>query len=206
MEQLIALCEQRALTLVVDYCLAQMNPFGRHVPIVSRLPSSNGLSWILLGDTGKIVGLNGAKFGAVAWSEGWREPLEAAQSNWSFQYSQYDLWLLAAILSDGRFPAYLRQANRQIAANYSYLRDELAPPLAMPAMDAGCFCLVDAAGLGLDDVSYAALLRDQYQALAAGRTGIVHRPAGVLGADPVRFCLRGHPRRRARPLGDHRPA
>jgi aspartate/methionine/tyrosine aminotransferase len=101
----------------------------------------------------------------VAWSQGWGEPLEAAQSNWFLEYSQYDLWLLATILSDSRFPSYLSEANRQIRVNYVYLRGELAAPLAVAAMDAGCFCLVDAGGLGLDDVSYAEVLRDRYQAL-----------------------------------------
>jgi len=91
--------------------------------------------------------------------------VEWAASNWFFQHRQYDLAVVAAIVSDRRFVSYRRQVSDQVRANYEYLRRELAPPLAVQGPGGGCFCLIDAAGLGTDDVSYAALLRDRYQAL-----------------------------------------
>jgi aspartate/methionine/tyrosine aminotransferase len=165
-ERIIALCKQRDMTLVVDHCLAQVSPFGADVPVVSRLDSSRGLSYLLLGDTGKILGLKGSKFGAVIHSGNWAEPLAAVQSSYFFQYSQYDLFLLASILSDKRFPAYLKQLNRQIAANYAYLKENLSRHrfrLLRPS--AGCFALADISGLAIDDVSYVNMLARRYSAL-----------------------------------------
>lgn len=197
MERLIAVCKERGLTLLADYCLAAVNPFGRQIPVVPKMASSRGLSWIALGDTSKILGLNGSKFGALIYPPQWRERLEAATSAWFFQHSQYDLAVVASILSDSRFPPYLRQLSGQVESAYAYLRDEVAqPPLAVPSLGAGCFALIDAAGLGLDDTSYARLLADRYSTLVvplswfpAGRRAVpetrirvsLNRPGTVIG-------------------------
>lgn len=161
-EQIIAFCLERNLTLVVDNCFAEVSPFGKEVPIVSHLKSSKNLSYILVADTGKILGLKGAKFGALIYSDNWGEALEAAQSSYFFQYNQYDLYLLSAILSDTRFPAYLARMNEQVAENYNYLKAHLDSKLEVLPIDGSCFCLVDVKGLGIDDVSYATLLMEKY--------------------------------------------
>jgi aspartate/methionine/tyrosine aminotransferase len=197
MERLIAVCKGRGLTLLADYCLAAVNPFGRQLPVLPKMASSRGLSWIALGDTSKILGLNGSKFGALMYPPQWRERLEAATSAWFFQYSQYDLAVVASILSDRRFLPYLHRLSGQVGSGYAYLRDEVAqPPLAVPPMGGGCFALIDAAGLGLDDVTYARLLADRYATLVvplswfpAGRRAVpetrvrvsLNRPPAVIG-------------------------
>ena len=61
----------RGLTLVIDHCLAEVNPYRRDIPLLPRLPAAAGLSWIAVGDTGKLLlGLTGPKLGAVAYSAG----------------------------------------------------------------------------------------------------------------------------------------
>lgn len=165
LEQVISFCKEMNLTLVVDYCLAEVSPFGVEVPIVSRLASSDGLSYLLLGDTGKILGLGGSKFGAISYSDDWTLPLEAAQASYFFQYSQYDLYLLATVLADPRFPGYLRTANTRIAQNYQYLRETLSGTFRVAGMDAGCFCLIDVGRLAPDDVTYSAMLLRDHAAL-----------------------------------------
>jgi methionine aminotransferase len=164
-EEIIAFCKQKKLTLIVDCCLAQASPFDNEVPIVSRLECGNDLSYILFGDTGKILGLNGSKFGALVYSDNWAEPLETAQSAFFFQYSQYDLYLLATILSDRRFPAYMKRMNRQIARNYEYLKTNLDRRLRLLNMDGGCFCVIDIQALGIGDVSYVDLLIERHAAV-----------------------------------------
>ncbi len=177
MERLIAVCKERHLTLLADYCLAAVNPLGRQIPLVPKMASSKGLSWIGLADSGKILGLNGSKFGALIYPPQWRERLEAAASLWFFQHRQYDLAVVASILSDSRFKLYLHELNRHVGTAYMYLLDELdptgaartghdpRPPLALAPLGAGPFALIDAAGLGVDDVSYARLLADRYSTL-----------------------------------------
>ena len=164
-EQVITFCKVKGLTLLVDNCFAAISPFGKEVTIVSRLESSVGLSYLLVGDTGKILGLKGTKLGAIIFSEDWREILEATQSICFFQYNQYDLSLLAAILSDTQFPEYLRQTNQQIAKNYFHLKNNLDKKIKLMNIEGSCFCLIDIQELGETDLSYAASLMKKYSVI-----------------------------------------
>jgi N-succinyldiaminopimelate aminotransferase len=163
--QIAALCEQRDLTLIADHSLCEVNSGRRQIPLLPRLASTRRLSWIALSGTSKILGLDGSQLGALASSPDWRDAVAEAASPWFLRYSQYDLALLAAILSDPRFLPYRLQVSTQVAANHQYLRDRVRAPLTVGPLDAGSFCLIDAAGLGTDSVGYAALLRDRYRVL-----------------------------------------
>jgi aspartate/methionine/tyrosine aminotransferase len=162
--QVAGVCRERGLTLIVDHCLAELNPYGRQIPLLPRV-AGRGLSWIAVADTGKLLGLNGSKVSALACSASWREAIGAAASAWFFQYSQYDLALLAAVLSDPRFAAYRLELSARIAAGHGYLRSQVPGPMHVGPVGAGCFALVDAAGLRLDDLTLASLLRDRYRVL-----------------------------------------
>ncbi len=178
MDQIADLCKERDITLLADYCLAAINPRRIQIPVVSRWPKvSTGLSYLLLGDTGKILGLAGSKFGAIICSDGWRERIEALASEYFFEFSQYDLYLLASILKDDRFATYSWELNGHVGGNLAWLQEQLAAtPLTLKYRDAGSFGLVDAAGLGLDDVSYARLLRDEHTALVVPVSWFRARP------------------------------
>ena len=156
LEQIAALCKDRGLTLVIDHCLAEVNPYRRDIPLLPRLPAAAGLSWIAVGDTGKLLlGLTGPKLGALAYSAGWRDPIAAAASPWFFAYDQYGLAVLAAILSDSRFPSYREGICARMAANHEYLARHVRLPLTVSRLGAGCFALVDVKGTGLDGESFA---------------------------------------------------
>jgi aspartate/methionine/tyrosine aminotransferase len=156
LEQIAALCKDRGLTLVIDHCLAEVNPYCRDIPLLPRLPAAADLSWIAVGDTGKLLlGLTGPKFGALAYSDSLREPVAAAASPWFFAYDQYSLAVLAAILSDSRFPSYREGICAGMAANHEYLAGHVRLPLTVSRLGAGCFALVDVKGTGLDGESFA---------------------------------------------------
>ena len=156
LEQIAALCKGRGLTLVIDHCLAEVNPYGRDIPLLPRLPSAADLSWIAVGDTGKLLlGLTGPKLGALACSPGLRESIAAAASPWFFAYDQYGLAVLAAILSDARFPGYREGICARMAANHEYLAGQVRRPLTVSRLGAGCFALVDVKDTGLDAESFA---------------------------------------------------
>jgi aspartate/methionine/tyrosine aminotransferase len=163
--QIAALCAGRRLALLADHSLAAVNPLRRDIPLLPRLAAVQGLPWLALADTGKILGLAGHKFAAVACSAGLQQRLEAAASIWGFQHRQYDLALLAGILGDPRFLPYRLGLSDHIGSMYLRLREQVRPPLTVAPLDAGCFALIDAAGLGLDDVSYARVLADRYSTL-----------------------------------------
>jgi aspartate/methionine/tyrosine aminotransferase len=170
MDQIIALCKARDLTLIADHALCELNPFrktGSAVmdALLPRRPAArNGLSWLALADTSKIAWLGGSKFGALAFSPGWRQRVEAATSLHWLTYRQHDLAVISAVLASAQSSTW--ELNTQIAANYHLLRDRVREPLTLAAMDAGCFALVDAAGLGLNDTAFYSLLRDRYQVLS----------------------------------------
>lgn len=217
MEQLAALCARRRIVLIVDYALADANPFRRDIPVVPMLAGSRGLSWIMLGDTGKVLGLSGAKFGAVMHPGGWLgDRLAEARSVRFFEFDQCALATVATIMSDARWLPYLHQACGQIAANYRYLLAEVQPPLTVEPLDGGCFALIDAARAGMDGETFARLLREEYRTLVipvgwfpAGRqpgrpesrirvalarqAGVIERLAVTLNA--AAGCPRKQPRR-----------
>jgi aspartate/methionine/tyrosine aminotransferase len=164
LEEVAALCQRRGLTLIADHCLAQVSPYGTEVPLVTRLP--DGLPWLALGDTGKILGLGGTKLGVIMHPESYAEQLAAAQSPWFFQLPQYDLALLSVILRDERLPAYLHALNDQVRENYGILAASLSPYwYEVQPLQAGCFCLVGTGQASTSDVSYANYLRARQGAL-----------------------------------------
>lgn len=158
------LCRERGLTLIADHCLAGVSPLRARVPLLPQ-HAPEGLDWIALADTGKILGLAGSKAGALAYPDRMRERIGDAASVWGFQHRQYDLAVIAAILGDPRFAPYLRELSDRIGAAFLRLREEVRPPLTVTLPGAGPFALMDAAGTGLDGEALATLLRERYSVL-----------------------------------------
>jgi N-succinyldiaminopimelate aminotransferase len=160
---LLGLCQERGLTLVADHSLAGLNPRRRQLtPLLPALAAGEAASWIAVSGTSKLIGTAGAEVGVLAYPPWWAQRLEAAASHWFARLPHYDLAVTAAVLADGRFRPYLLEISGRISANYARLREYLAPPLALGSLGAGCFALVDAAGLGTDDVTFAERLLDQH--------------------------------------------
>jgi aspartate/methionine/tyrosine aminotransferase len=158
--RIAALCKDRDLTLLIDHCLAEVNPGRRLIPLLPRLRAAEGLSWIAIGDTGKVLlGLSEPKFSALACSGRWREPIAAAASPFFLSYSQYNLAVGAGILADRRFTAYREWLSGEVAANYAYLARAVRAPLTVSPLGAGCFAVVDAKGTGLDGAGLAERLK-----------------------------------------------
>ena len=189
MRQIAALCAQRELALIADHSLAQVNPSRAQIPVISHLAAGTAPEWIALGDTGKILGLGGSKLGVLAYPDSLQEAVAAAASHYFFQLPRDHLSLIASTLSGGRFsPLGL---SDQIGANGRRLREEARPPLKVTLPGAGPFALIDAAGLGLDDMTLASLLRDRYRVLAvpvswfpSGQPGRETRVRVSLARDP----------------------
>jgi N-succinyldiaminopimelate aminotransferase len=167
---LLALCQEKGLTLVADHSLAGLDPRRRQprrvwpqiTPLLPQLAAGTGASWIAVSGTSKLIGTNGTEVGVLAYPPWWAQRLEAAASHWFARLPQYDLAVTAAILADSRFRPYLLELSGRISANYARLRERLRPPLTLDNLGAGCFALVDAAGLGVDDVAFAERLLDRH--------------------------------------------
>jgi aspartate/methionine/tyrosine aminotransferase len=190
MAAITSLCRERHITLLADHALATVNPLRRHIPVVSReLEPVQGLSWLELGDTSKILGLEGSKFGAVVSSPGWRDRVEAIASEYYFQYSRQDLYEVASIMDDSRFRGWASFGfGTRISHRLAWLRDELKDtPLTVHYGGAGSFALIDGAGLGLTDLKLTAVLQERYKILVLPVSCF---PSGRPGCETsVRFAL-----------------
>lgn len=153
MRQLAEFCIEKNITLVVDYTFIQISQPGKKVPLITTFPESKQLSYILIGDTGKILGLKGAKFGALLYSPEYAELIKNVVSYYFFQYNQYNLYLVSSILEDKRFTAYLQHLNSVLAENYAYIGRHLHTSLKLCRFDATVFCLINIEATGFTDIA-----------------------------------------------------
>ncbi|HSW77281.1 MAG TPA: pyridoxal phosphate-dependent aminotransferase [Candidatus Chromulinivoraceae bacterium] len=160
LRQLMTFCVDKAITLVVDYTFFQISPSA--VPLITTYKEIDGLSYTLIGDTGKILGLKGSKFGALVYSDHWVAVFPGVISNYQFQHNQYDLYLISTILTDKRFDFYLRSLNALVVDNYNHIKAQLHPMLHLQPMEAAVFCVIDIADTGYADISLAQKLLAQY--------------------------------------------
>jgi aspartate/methionine/tyrosine aminotransferase len=159
MKELVDFCINKNITLVVDYAFFQISPFGKKIPLITTFNECDQLSYILIGDTGKILGLKGSKFGFLLYSENWKEIIDEILSNYLFQYDQYNLYLISTILTDNRFNQYLKYLNSTVAENYLFIKNNLHPTLKVLPFDGAVFCLIDLEATGLTDIALTHSLR-----------------------------------------------
>lgn len=162
LKELASFCVEKNITFVIDYTFFQVSPYSKQIPLVTALKESDALSYMLIGDTGKILGLNGSKFGVLAYSDNWAQQIPQVISNYQFQHNQYNLYLIATVLTDKRFSKYLKDLNSLIGTNYSYIKSNLHPPLIVHPTDATVFCRIDVTSTGKSDVVFAHQLLDEH--------------------------------------------
>lgn len=168
-EELMALCTERGICLVADHTFSLLSPYGVEVPLVSKLRGAERLSYVVIGDTGKIVGLHGTKVGVLLPSADMEARVVSSLDNLFFQMATPKLHVLAAILSDARFPAYAAELNAAVARNYAYIRDNLDRAIRVIRPQATSMCLLDVSELGVSDRRFAdRLAREHGVALVPG--------------------------------------
>ena len=150
---IVQLCKEKDITLVVDYSFAEISPFGIQVPLLVDL-NPEDLSYIMIGDTGKILGLQGSKFGALIYSQNLGEKIENKVNNYFFQLNQYDLFLVSSILSDEKYDDYIVQLNNKIAKNYDYLKEHLSPEVTLANFEGSSVCLLNVESTGMKDTEF----------------------------------------------------
>ncbi|MCW6160079.1 MAG: pyridoxal phosphate-dependent aminotransferase [Candidatus Micrarchaeales archaeon] len=160
-DEVAKLCDGKRL-LILDSVFAQITPFGAKVPLLTEIKLPHKPSYMIIGDTGKILGLDGSKFACIAYSKGIEERLLHRIDNLFFQLNKYDLSLLSGILSDGRFGDYIKHLNETVAENYNYIKANIDPEIGLHPLEGSSVCMLDVSKTGMSDLDFAEKLKEDY--------------------------------------------
>ncbi len=161
-EEIAKLCDGKRL-LILDCVFAQITPFKINVPMLTRLKLPHKPSYMIIGDTGKILGLDGSKFGCIAYSKDIEDRLQHRIDNMFFQLNKYDLCLLSSVLTDKRFIGYLKHLNDIVAENYNYIKANIDPEVSLHPLEGSSVCMLDVSKTGMNDLEFAENLRNFYK-------------------------------------------
>lgn len=156
LENLCMICKENNLTLIVDHSFIESSPFGNEISMLTELKENSflkNLSWIVIGDTGKILCLHGVKYACLLSSEDYKEAID----NWLhlilFQFDLARMHILSTILNDSRLDEYKLLLNKGVADNYNLLEERIDPRVKVFRPQATPMVLVDVGYFGLDDIS-----------------------------------------------------
>lgn len=160
--ELAELCVEQDIVLLMDSAHMQVAPFDKQVPRLAELNNLDGLSFLQIGDTGKILGLEGSKLGCISYSENLEKELENRKNNYFFQLNKYDLKLISEIVQDERFEDFKQNYLQRIRENYSYLKQNLDEQLAVAEFDGSTACLIDLSQTAHRDTEFVEKLMEDY--------------------------------------------
>lgn len=161
-EELAELCIDKDLILLMDSAHMQVSPLGKEVSRLTQIETSDALSFLQVGDTGKILGLEGSKLGCISHSKDMRTELENRKNNYFFQLNKYDLKLVSEIVHDNRFQDFKQDYLRKIKQNYRYLDQNLDEKLEVSEFDGSTACLIDISKTRFKDTELVEKLMEEY--------------------------------------------
>jgi len=162
LRRIAGLCADYGAVLIVDYCLAGTCPPMMPIPKIAEMAIIPGLSWIVLADTRKLIGLGGHGFGAIGCSPDLDAAVARAADIRGYLHRPLDLAVLGRICSAGRGAClleYRRRMARLLDANHARLAAQLGDGLSVRPRQAGPFAIIDREG-GMDCAGFAATMRE----------------------------------------------
>lgn len=192
LDQVVDMCTKHNITLVLDQTFFQINLSGGATPSVSDTTPAE-LSYVVIGDTGKVLGLDGTKLGALMFSPNLAAAVEDKTNVYFFELNKYDLFVLAKILHDQRFGGYLESLRESVLQNLAYIKENVSPLVLVETPAGSSVCMLDIRGTGLSDVEFVALM--QKNGLALIPCSYFYSGVSEISHDYVRIAL-------ARPFED----
>ena len=158
MRALVALALEHDVTLVLDQCVALVNPQGIDIPVLADFAVPE-LKWVLLWDTGKTFGLNHEKLGFVFCSPNVRASVRERLNVLQPDVSRRQKLLFLGILDAARSNRWFDQLSALVATNLELVRQVcLDLPLVTSSPDAGSLVLLDVTPTGLTASIFADIL------------------------------------------------
>jgi len=152
--ELASRCAARRIPLILDAVFQEVAPFsGAPAPPLQWAPPS--LDLMVVGDTGKILGLDGTKLGALLTSSSLHDRVVSVADNLFFQVADYKLAIFARVFSDSRYPDYLRGFLDVLARNHRALRDGVGPIVRPLPSEATSMALVDVGDTAVGGSTFA---------------------------------------------------
>ncbi|MDD5229291.1 MAG: pyridoxal phosphate-dependent aminotransferase [Methylococcales bacterium] len=172
LQQLCLLCIEKNVILIVDHAFIESAYFGFKINKLFDLNFEvflKNLSWIVVGDTGKIVCLHGIKYGCLLVSDNLRVRIESWLQLILFQFDSVHLYVLSKILNDSRLELYKTGLYDKMANNLELLKSKLDDRIVIFQPVATPMVLLDISKFGMDDVFFVEkLLEKEKVALMPG--------------------------------------
>ncbi len=159
--QIADICKEHKIILILDYCFARISPFKKEMPILPEFYDTQKLSYLCIADTGKVLGLDGSKFGALFYSNDLEQKVNNKMNNYFYQLNKYDLHTVSSIIRDERFKEYVTMLNDQIAKNYECLKTNIHSLVSVQVLEGGSVCMLDISKTGMKDVDFVTVLKEK---------------------------------------------
>ncbi len=172
LEQLCLFCIEKKVTLIVDHAFIESAFYGHTVNLLLDLDYNTflkDLSWIVIGDTGKTVCLQGIKCGCLLVSDNLKEKIESWAHLFLFQSDRVKLFILSKILHDPRLESYKTELATKMVENLKLLASKLDTRVHIFYPQATPMVLLDISHFAMDDISFTErLLQEESVALMPG--------------------------------------
>lgn len=156
--EIAEVCRENGLSLIMDSAHIQATSFDKEVP---RLSDLEELSYLQIGDTGKILGLDGSKIGCISYSEDLGKKLEDRANNYFFQLNKYDLKVISEIVHHERFDEFKQNYLQVIRENYRYLEQNLDKKIEVMPLEDSTVALIDIEKTDLKDKEFCQKLMEE---------------------------------------------
>lgn len=155
----IEIARRHGLALVVDCAFADVLPWGGRVPPVA----DDDVPVLIIGDTGKLIGLHGLRIGALIHAPRMSRALEAATSSLFLRLDSPRLGTLAQIVDDPRLEAHRQALGERVRSNFAVFAEVAGPGVVCRRPEATSMAIVTVPGCDLDDLDLAGALLAEEQ-------------------------------------------
>ena len=162
LREIIGLCVEHGITLIVDSVFYDIIPYGKKMPLVAEFAEAKKLNYMIIGETGKILGLDGTKLACITFTERLEDKLMHKTDNYFFQLPKYDLYVIDKIVNDKRFSSYIKSFNSLIRENYEYMEDNINPAIKPIKMEGSSTIRLDISKLGIKDIEFMKIMKERY--------------------------------------------
>ncbi|MFD7923867.1 pyridoxal phosphate-dependent aminotransferase [Streptomyces sp. NPDC059740] len=187
-EALVRACTEHRVTLVID---ASFRLFYPQTWDMYRVLQDHGASYIVFEDTGKVFPTQDMKASLLACSADHRDTLRQIYNETYLCVSKFTLLVLGVFFEEARATGLAAGVHAFVAERRARTREALGADLIAPDARQSRISVewLSTAGLGLDDRTVTARLRERGVGVLPGRGFFWHDPADARSTRNIRVSL-----------------